>query len=169
MNAIQYALPFLGDATEQHDMARRSPVTAEEMRTVPDGVRLCRFVADAECVKCNFGPFDHTVSWKYHTKVCLKDLARHGLWRPEDEPWYRLQKEHEDREKRTERAKHTYRIQHMPSNLWADIEADSVEEAVQKAGRNHVKIPGGAEWRVEDCWVRQNTGKGWGKPRREHA
>ncbi|MBW2560526.1 MAG: hypothetical protein JRE40_06680 [Deltaproteobacteria bacterium] len=84
----------------------------------------------------------------------------------------------------------TYRILHQPTHTWAELNADSVEEAVEMAGcnhpdtwpeltiestdeevrmaaANHPYIPGvgGAEWRVEDCWVRQFTGKGWGKPR----
>ena len=197
VTAIQYALPFLGEATEQHDMAERYPVTAEELRTVPDGVRLARFVDDRECEKCEWAPFDH---WsKYRIKVCLKDLARLGLWRPEDEKWYRLQRKREQipAGKAIEfypkpKTTRTYRILHYPTHTWAELNADSVEEAVRiassnhpdtwpeltidstdeevrQACRNHPDTGAPAQWRIEDCTVRQFTGKGWGKPRREHA
>lgn len=124
-------------------------MTVEELALVERGIRLARFVDDAECRdKCQFGPYDHTVGWTYKTKVCLKDLARLGLWTPQTETPGPPKMQFDE---------HTYRIQHRPSNQWADVKADSAEEAVRSAG---------TEWRMEDCWVRQYTSKGgWGKVR----
>lgn len=52
----------------------------------------------------------------------------------------------------------TYRIHHRPSHRWFDVKADSAAEAVRL---------GGADWLMEDCWVRQYTDRGgWGKVRR---
>lgn len=85
----------------------------------------------------------------------------------------------------------TYRILHKPTHTWAQISADSAEEAVRIAGCNHPATwpeldifnvtddevraaalnhpytPGqdGTEWRMEDCEVRQYTGRGWGSVR----
>jgi len=148
-------------------IAERYPVTAEELATIPEGVRLARLMNDEDCKGCQFCAMDHTAQGRYCTKICLRDLKRLKLWKPEDEPWYRLQQE----EKKvvewypsppTER---TYRILHKPTHTWAELNADSTAEAVRIAGPNHPDFPSEAEWRMEDCWVRQNTGKGWGNPR----
>lgn len=97
MTAVQYALPCCAQAPSKgcEWIADRYPVTAEELATVPEGVRLARFMNREDCAGCSFGPFDHTVGWKYQTAVCLRVLAKLGLWKPEDEEWYRLWKEDE--------------------------------------------------------------------------
>lgn len=47
---------------------------------------MARFVMLTEChYHCEYGCFDHTVNWRYHDKVCLKDLNRLGIWKPEGE------------------------------------------------------------------------------------
>lgn len=125
------------------------PMTVDEMALVERGIRIARFVDDTECCHhCQFGPYDHTVGRTYPTKVCLKDLARLGLWAPpKSEDTFHTR--HFD--------ERSYRIQHRPSGLFADVQADSAEEAVRISG---------AAWRMEDCWVRQYTSKGgWGKVR----
>jgi len=87
----QIPLKFIEDTPEYRlqerdqsfleSVEKQYPATTEELACLPPGCRLCRFVPLSECDKCNFGPFDHTVGWKYPTKVCLKDLAALGLWR----------------------------------------------------------------------------------------
>lgn len=91
-NPFQIGLPFIEDTIEyrreQRDRSflehclKEYPVTPEEEACLPPGCRLCRFVPLSECSNCNFGPYDHTVGWKYPTKVCLKDLTALRLWRP---------------------------------------------------------------------------------------
>ncbi len=133
-------------------IGRQYPMTAEERTLVERGIRLARFVDDVECRDhCQFGPYDHTVGWTYQTKVCLKDLARLGLWTPpKQEPTFQPRPPRYD--------ERTYRIHHRPSHRWFDVKADSAAEAVRL---------GGADWRMEDCWVRQYTSNGgWGKVRR---
>ena len=63
----------------------RYPAQEWEIAALPPTSRLCRHVHPAECDACNFGPYDHTDGWAYPTKVCLKDLARLGLWTPAKE------------------------------------------------------------------------------------
>lgn len=60
-------------------MVERYPPTAEECDIMLSGIRLCRFVSDLECEKCNLACEDHTVDWLFPTKVCLKDY--HALRR----------------------------------------------------------------------------------------
>lgn len=48
----------------------------------------------------------------------------------------------------------TYRIMNRISREWWEGEAESAQEACQKAG-----------WMIGDCWVRQYSSKaGWKKP-----
>jgi len=149
--------------------AKQYPMTAYEWDLTRRGIRIDRFVSRDECATCKLCAHDHTVGWTYKTKVCLKDLARLHLWTPppgktEQTPGAIHRLPPLPRMTWDER---TYRIYHRPTGLWADVKADSAEEAVKTAGRNHVAIPAGAEWRIEDCWVRQHTsGGGWGKVRR---
>lgn len=49
-------------------------MTEEERACLPEGVRLCRFVAHSECEHCILACEDHTCGWRFPTKVCLKDL-----------------------------------------------------------------------------------------------
>lgn len=49
------------------------PPTTEECDIMLSGIRLCRFVGDWECSKCNFDDTDHTLGWIFPTKVCVKD------------------------------------------------------------------------------------------------
>ena len=62
-------------------MWERYPPTAEEWEIMLSGIRLCRFVSNLECEKCNFATEDHTEDWLFETKVCLKDYysLRHRL------------------------------------------------------------------------------------------
>ena len=129
-------------------IAEQYPMTAEELALADRGIRLARFMNEDECRKCPYGPFSHMLG---STKVCLRDLQRLGLWKPEDEEWYRLQKKAE-----LEASKRHYRILHRPTRGWWEGEAGSAQDACEKAG-----------WAAGDCWVRQYTGKGWGKPREE--
>lgn len=153
----QLVLPCCWETKGLRWHAEQYPMTAYEWGLTRRGIRIDRFVSESECRSCQFSAQDHTVGWTYQTKVCLKSLARLHLWTPPAAPSAKLtSREFDER---------TYRIQHRPSGLWADIKADSVEEAVRMAGRNHPHIPGGASWKVEDCWVRQYTGCGWGKVR----
>lgn len=91
-NPFQLRFQFPGDSPEERQAANyasieasireRYPMTEDEEKCLPEGVRLARFVPLAECnERCNFGPYDHTVGWAFPTKVCLKDLAAQGLWR----------------------------------------------------------------------------------------
>ena len=51
----------------------------------------------------------------------------------------------------------TYRIMNRITKQWWEGEAQSAQEACQKAG-----------WMIGDCWVRIRTpGQGWGKIREE--
>jgi len=59
-------------------MVERHPMTEEERRALPKGVRLSRFVIQWECDACEYPSHDHTLGWKYPMKVCLKDLVRRG-------------------------------------------------------------------------------------------
>lgn len=137
---------------KQEWIGRQYPMTVDELALVERGIRLARFVDDAECRdKCQFGPYDHTVGWTYKTKVCLKDLGRLGLWKP-------------SAEEQPKPAGNRYRVLHRPSNEWWEGEADSIGKALGAAGFNSVKSRGPAEWRAEDCWVRQMLEKGWGNP-----
>ena len=52
------------------------PMTEEEKRALPRGVRLARFVHPGECEHCPLAFQDHTEAWKWPTKVCLKDLRK---------------------------------------------------------------------------------------------
>jgi len=48
-----------------------------------------------------------------------------------------------------------YRIMNRITKQWWDGEADSAQQACEKAG-----------WLIGDCWVRQELSPGgWGKPR----
>jgi len=60
-------------------MVEQYPPTAEEWDIMLSGMRLCRFVCELECEKCNLATEDHTVGWFFPTKVCLKDY--HALRR----------------------------------------------------------------------------------------
>lgn len=55
---------------------QRYPMTEQERQVLPPGVRLCRFVPPWECEKCPYGPEDHTLGWKFPTKICLKDYYK---------------------------------------------------------------------------------------------
>jgi hypothetical protein len=59
-------------------MVERHPLTAEEKAALPKGVRPSRFVIQWECDKCEYGPHDHSLGWRYPTLVCLKDLVKRG-------------------------------------------------------------------------------------------
>jgi len=61
------------------------PPTDYERRIMAQGISPDRFVHLSECEDCNFSRQDHTVGGTYQTKVCLKDLATKGLWKPEKE------------------------------------------------------------------------------------
>jgi len=63
----------------EESIRRQYPMTDEERSWLPDGVRLDRFVPIAECESCNLGYCDHTVSWRFPSKVCLKDLLKQGF------------------------------------------------------------------------------------------
>ncbi|MBU0777739.1 hypothetical protein KKF82_05735 [Patescibacteria group bacterium] len=68
-------------ASTLRSMVERYPTTAEEWEIMLSGIRLCRFVSNLECEKCNFATEDHTEGWLFETKVCLKDYysLRHRL------------------------------------------------------------------------------------------
>jgi len=68
-------------ASSLRSMVERYPPTSEECDIMLSGIRLCRFVSDLECEKCNLATEDHTEGWLFQTKICLKDYysLRHRL------------------------------------------------------------------------------------------
>ncbi len=54
-------------------MVNRAPPSSGEWDLIISGLRLCRFVSGLECEKCNFQDEDHTLTWVFKTKICLKD------------------------------------------------------------------------------------------------
>ncbi len=86
----QLRLPFI-DQMDQEMKARNNraieeairqqyPMTDEERSWLPEGVRLCRFVPLAECDNCGELSYtDHTVRFRFPSKVCIKDLLKHGF------------------------------------------------------------------------------------------
>jgi len=85
----QPLLPFPGDspaerqaanyAASEESIRRQYPMTDEERSWLPEGVRLARFVPFAECDGCKLGYCDHTINWRFPSKVCLKDLLAQGF------------------------------------------------------------------------------------------
>ena len=65
-------------------MVERYPLTEEEKRALPKGVRPSRFVILLECDKCEYSCHDHTLAWRYPMKVCLKDLVKRGYCTKEE-------------------------------------------------------------------------------------
>lgn len=68
-------------------MMEREPPAAEEWEIIVSGIRLCRFVSDLECEKCNLDTHDHTAGFLFTywsdtdrqdipIKFCLKDFYR---------------------------------------------------------------------------------------------
>lgn len=58
---------------------RQYPMTDEERSWLPEGVRLARFVPWPECESCKLSYCDHTVSWRFPSNVCIKDLLEQGF------------------------------------------------------------------------------------------
>lgn len=55
-------------------------MTDEERSCLPEGVRLARFVPLAECESCGKLSYtDHTVNWRFPSKVCVRDLLKQGF------------------------------------------------------------------------------------------
>ncbi|GAI70496.1 unnamed protein product [marine sediment metagenome] len=124
----QLALPFIAEIDKEAEkeqvaakrrnqkaimasIKERYPMTEQERTELPPGVRLCRFVGDWECEKCPYGYLDHTLSWYFQTKVCLKDFykAVQGQLR-------------------------VFRIYNTATREWWEGEAGSAWEACAKAG-----------------------------------
>lgn len=85
----QLALPFPGESPEERKAAnnraieeairQQYPMTDEERSWLPEGVRLARFVPFAQCEDCKLAYCDHTVAFRFPSKVCLKDLLKQGF------------------------------------------------------------------------------------------
>lgn len=82
----QPPLPFPGESPAERKAANNRaieesirqayPITDKERLWLPEGVRLARFVPHAECEPCKLACCDHTVSRRFPSNVCLKDLHR---------------------------------------------------------------------------------------------
>jgi hypothetical protein len=64
----------------RRSIRRRYPLTLTERWLLFRGIRISRFIDDAECEHCPLAYEDHSVGWSYPTLVCLKDLRRQGLY-----------------------------------------------------------------------------------------
>ena len=85
----QPPLPFPGESPAERkaannraieeSIAQQYPMTDKERSWLPEGVRLARFVPFADCDGCNLDVCDHTVSWRFPSSVCLRDLLKQGF------------------------------------------------------------------------------------------
>ena len=62
----------------RRSIRRRYPLTVVERWLLLRRIRIERFIDDKECENCLLACEDHTIGWRYPTKVCLKNTPEYS-------------------------------------------------------------------------------------------